>query len=142
MTAAVSFVAAGSLHFLHTDLFEKIVSPYLPAPRTLVYISGVAEMAGGLGLLIPKLRRAAGWGLAALLVAVFPANIYMASHSVQVSAHPMPQWALWGRLPLQGLLIWWVLAVSGPDRRYCRTTDDLTRDQPGTSDRGQPNYRV
>lgn len=78
----------------------------------MVYLSGAAEIAGGLGLLLRRLRRAAAWGLVALLIAVFPANIYMAVGRVQVTATPLPVWLLWGRLPLQFALIWWVLWCS------------------------------
>ncbi len=78
----------------------------LPRPLELVYLSGVFEVLGGLGLLIPRLRTAAGWGLIALLVAVFPANVHMLIHA---DRFPMfPYWLLWIRLPLQGLLIAWV----------------------------------
>ena len=75
----------------------------------MVYLSGVAEIAGGIGLLLPLVRRAAAWGLVVLLVAVFPANIYMALDRVQVTATPLPAWQLWARLPLQFVLIWWTL---------------------------------
>ena len=102
------FATAGALHFLKTDLFVKIVPPSLPAPRLLVYVSGLAEIAGALGFLFMPTRRLASWGLILLLLAVFPANIYMASHSVQVTATPLPQWLLWARLPLQAVLIYWV----------------------------------
>jgi uncharacterized membrane protein len=78
--AAVFFVAAGIFHFVKPDFYIKIVPPYFPAPDLLVVLSGMAEIAGGLGLLIPRFRRAAGYGLIALLIAVYPANIYMARH--------------------------------------------------------------
>ncbi|MDQ6701554.1 MAG: DoxX family protein [Acidobacteriota bacterium] len=100
---ALLFTAAGVLHFLLTDQYARVMPPYLPAPRFLVFVSGAAEIAGGLGMLLPITRQAAAWGLIALLIAVFPANIYMAqAHLVT------PQWALWARLPLQVLLVWWV----------------------------------
>lgn len=86
--------------------------PWIPWHLAMVYLSGAAEIAGGIGLLIPGLRRAAAWGLVALLIAVFPANIYMAVDHIQVTAHPMPAALLWGRLPLQAVLIWWVLWAS------------------------------
>jgi uncharacterized membrane protein len=78
-------------------------------PPAAVLVSGLAEIAGGLGVLIPRLRRPAAWGLAALLVAVFPANIYMATSDIQVTRAPLPSAFLWTRLALQPLLIWWVL---------------------------------
>ncbi len=102
------FVTAGILHFLKSSLFIKIVPPYLPAPRLLVYVSGMAEIAGGIGLQAPRVRRLAAWGLILLLVAVFPANIYMATNHIQVTAVSIPQWVLWARLPLQVVLIWWI----------------------------------
>ena len=72
------FVVAGTLHFTHTRWYVSIVPDYLPAHRELVYASGVAEIAGGAGLMVPATRRAGGWWLIATLVAVFPANVWMA----------------------------------------------------------------
>ncbi len=74
---ALLFVGVGVLHFLRPEVFARIVPPALPAPRLLVLLSGAAEVMGGLGLLLPATWRGAGWGLLALLVAVFPANVYM-----------------------------------------------------------------
>ncbi|MGI4760992.1 MAG: DoxX family protein [Janthinobacterium lividum] len=106
---ALLFVGAGVLHFVHPAPFLRIVPPALPAPRLLVLLSGVAEVAGGLGLLLPATRRLAGWGLLALLVAVFPANVYMVGLA---SALHIPAWVLWARLPLQPLLGWAVWRAS------------------------------
>ena len=83
--------------------------PWVPWHLAMVYLSGVAEIAGGLGLLIPRLRRAAAWGLVALLICVFPANLYMATSHIQMTANPAPEWVAWARLPVQVLLIWWLL---------------------------------
>ncbi len=105
---AVAFIGAGVLHLVKPRLFEAIVPPSLPAPRLLVYLSGVAEVLGGAGLLVPGTRVWAGWGLAALLVAVFPANLYMARQSERF-ARLAPRWLLLARLPLQAVLIAWVL---------------------------------
>ena len=110
--AAILFTAAGAMHFVRPSPYVKIIPPFIPWPLAMVYISGAAEIAGGAGLLIGRFRRAAGWGLAALLIAVFPANIYMASGHVHVTATPLPGWLLWGRLALQPLMIWWVLWCS------------------------------
>ncbi len=107
--AAVLYIGAGVLHFRATEFYLKIMPPYIPWHLALVYISGAAEIAGGVGLLIPKLRRAAAWGLIALLVAVFPANVYM------LTTHPSSA-ILWARLPLQALLIWWVFWFTKRDR--------------------------
>jgi uncharacterized membrane protein len=106
---ALLFTAAGTLHFINTDLYLKIMPPYVPWHLAMVYLSGVAEIAGGLGLLIPALRKPAAWGLVALLIAVFPANVYMAVDQVQVTNRPIPQALLWARLPMQALMIWWVI---------------------------------
>jgi uncharacterized membrane protein len=95
-------------------MYMKIMPPYLPWPLAMVYVSGAAEILGGLGLLIPRVRRSAALGLVALLIAVFPANIYMATNPVEAGAGSLPQAALWGRLLLQPLLIWWVLWCTRP----------------------------
>jgi uncharacterized membrane protein len=108
---ALLFIAGGILHFINTDLYLKIMPPYIPWHVAMVYISGVAEIAGGVGLLVPILRKPAAWGLVALLIAVFPANVYMAIDRIQVTSQPIPQWLLWARLPLQAVLIWLVLYV-------------------------------
>ena len=103
------YFAAGSLHFIRPAPYLKIVPPYLPWHSELVAISGFFEIVGGLGLLYAPTRRAAAWGLVALLVAVFPANIYMATNPVEAGAAALPAIVRWARLPLQPLLIWWVL---------------------------------
>jgi uncharacterized membrane protein len=74
-------------------------------------MSGIAEIVGGIGLFIPKLRRPAGWGLIALLLAVFPANIYMAISPQRTPGRSFPQWLLWARLPLQFVLMAWIYFV-------------------------------
>ena len=111
LTAAF-FATAGFLHFVRPAPFVKIVPPFFPHPLAMVRLSGAAEIAGGLGLLLRPLRRPAAWGLVALLLAVFPANIYMAVDRIQVTVAPLPVWLLWVRLPLQFVLIWWVLWCS------------------------------
>lgn len=104
---ALVFVVAGANHFLVPETYVAMVPDALPAPWTLVYLSGVAEIAGGLGLLHPRTRRFAAWGLIALLVAVFPANLNMAINGLPLGDRDVPAWALWARLPLQGVLIVW-----------------------------------
>jgi uncharacterized membrane protein len=101
----VTFIAAGLLHFLRPRMYEAIMPRYLPAHRELVYASGVAEIAGGVGVLHPRTRRAAGWWLIATLVGVFPANVEMAVHAERFKQFPRA--ALWARLPLQGALVAW-----------------------------------
>jgi uncharacterized membrane protein len=102
---ALLFVGAGILHFVRPGIYLRIMPPQLPAPLLLVYLSGAAEVLGGLGLLLPATRTAAGWGLLVLLVAVFPANVYMALIHEQLH---ILGWVAWGRLPLQVPLLWWV----------------------------------
>ena len=102
---ALFFVAAGVNHFVNPPFYESITPPYLPWPCALVIISGIAEIVLGIALLVPKWSRLAAWGLIALLIAVFPANIYMA---LNPNLFPtIPVMALWIRLPVQGLLILW-----------------------------------
>lgn len=104
---AALFVGAGVLHFVETARYVVIVPDFLPAPRLLVHVSGAAEIAGGIGLLVPAVRRAAAIGLVLLLAAVFPANVAMALDPAS-SPVDVPAWLLWARLPLQPLLMWLV----------------------------------
>ena len=106
------FIAAGIAHFRAPDAYLPIMPPQLPFPRALILISGAAEIAGGLGVWIPQTRKLAGWGLIALLVAVFPANIYSLQNGIKLGDWAVPQWMLWARLPLQIPLIWWVFVES------------------------------
>lgn len=116
MVYAVSFIAAGVTHFVAPAYYQAIIPSYLRHPAALVAVSGVAEVAGGLGLLIPRLRAAAGIGLIALLVAVFPANVEMLRLSRGRGVAGWVELLLWLRLPLQALLIWWARQLSRPDR--------------------------
>jgi uncharacterized membrane protein len=113
-TMAGAMVGVGTLHLVVPKPFVDIVPKILPAPLELVYISGVAEILGGLGLLIPTLRRAAGWGLVALYIAVFPANVNMAINNMPLNGEHHPR-LLWARLPLQAVLIAWALWCSRSD---------------------------
>jgi uncharacterized membrane protein len=108
LVLASSFILVGIRHFTNPAFFDAIVPPYLPSPRSLVYLSGVFEVAGGVGILIPGLRQTARWGLVALLIAVFPANLHMAIHPAAFVDAGIPLWALYLRLPLQAVLIAWV----------------------------------
>ncbi len=103
------FIASGILHFAMPKPFVRIVPPLFPQPKALVLISGGAELLGGIGLLIPRLQRSAGYGLALLLVAVFPANIYMAVAHIPSTGLLGNRWLQWLRLPIQFPLIWWAL---------------------------------
>jgi uncharacterized membrane protein len=102
---SATFIAFGTLHFVRPRTYEQMMPDYLPAHRELIYASGAAEVAGGLGVIFAGTRRAAGWWLVATLVAVFPANLHMALHPARYPA--FPRVLLWARLPLQALLVWW-----------------------------------
>ena len=106
------FVAAGVNHFLATGFYLRMMPAYVPWHVELVYLSGHAEIALGILVLIPTTSRLAAWGLIALLIAVFPANLQMALHP-----DTFPEFSatgLWGRLPLQAVLVAWAY-------RYTRT---------------------
>lgn len=113
---ALLMVVAGLLHFIATDTYVSIMPGYLPWHKELVYISGIFEIAGGLGLLAPRTRKLAGWGLIALYIAVLPANLNMALNNIQPESFTVPLALLWARLPLQLVLIYWAWYVSRPDR--------------------------
>jgi uncharacterized membrane protein len=110
---AAFFVFAGVNHFVNPGFYVRIMPPWLPAHRELVWLSGVFEVLGGLGVLLPRLRLLAGWGLVALLFAVFPANLHMALHPElfpEVSAG-----ALYARLPLQLVFVAWTIWATRPE---------------------------
>ena len=108
---AALFVIAGTIHFLRPAPYLAIMPPFLPWPATLVALSGAAEIAGGLGVLLPWSRRAAAWSLIALLVAVFPANLQAIASGMSFDGWRVPTWLLWLRLPFQALFIAWVYAT-------------------------------
>jgi uncharacterized membrane protein len=112
IVTAVAFIAAGALHFAVPRAYVAIMPPYLPNPLALVLLSGVFEILGGAGLLVPPLRKLAGVGLIALLVAVVPANVEMLRQAQARDAGLLVQTACWLRLPLQPLLMWWVWRVA------------------------------
>ena len=105
---AVAFVAAGMNHFRQPDFYLTMIPPWLPSPAVLNFISGAAEILGGIGVLVPATRRFAGWGLIALLVAVFPANVHMALAGLRPPGVEIATWVLWARLPFQAVFIAWV----------------------------------
>jgi len=119
------YVVAGALHFVVPELYVQIVPPIFPARLALVYLSGVAEIAVGVGVLLPRTRRLAAWATVAVLVAVFPANVYMATAGVVVEGLPgggdPSALVRWGRLPLQAVLLlwaaWYTRPLPGADRR-------------------------
>ena len=104
------FLAAGALHCVKPRPYESMMPEALPAHRELVYLSGVAEMAGGAGVLADPTRRLAGWWLIATMLAVFPANINMAIEAERFKDIPEP--LLWARLPLQAAIVYWIWRVA------------------------------
>jgi uncharacterized membrane protein len=106
------YLLAGITHFTTPGFFRQIVPPFLPAPGLIVVISGIAEMGLGVGVMLPATRRMAAWGLIALLIAVYPANIYQAMYNPTLVDPPAymgqpTQTALLVRLPLQFVLMYW-----------------------------------
>src|SRR4051812_22646359 len=114
---ALGMIVVGVVHFRTPAPFVRIMPAWLPAPLLLVYVSGFFEVLGGVGLLIPATRRKAAWGLIALYVAVFPANVNMAVHHLSLDdGPPPPSWLLWLRLPFQALFIAWAYWIARADR--------------------------
>ncbi len=108
LVLAILFVGAGVWHFVKPEFYLAIMPPYLPYHLELVYVSGVFEIVGGLGVMVPALRRAAGYGLLALLVAVFPANIQMLLDAWRDEGMSAWTLVLVLRLPLQFVIAAWV----------------------------------
>lgn len=106
------FVIAGIMHFVIPNRYMGIMPAWIPYQLEMVYVSGVAELLGGIGLLIPRVRRAAGIGLILLLIAVFPANVQMLSNAFRDGGSAVYIALLILRLPLQPLLIVWVYRAS------------------------------
>ncbi len=112
---AICIIIVGIMHFAVADPFIKIVPPYLPYHRELVYISGFFEILGGIGVLVPPVSQAAAWGLLLLFIAVFPANINMAVNAIDLPHIPDSSLFRWGRLPFQAVLIAWAWWYTRPD---------------------------
>jgi uncharacterized membrane protein len=107
------YVFAGVSHFTNEKFFLKIVPPFLPQPRLMVQVSGVIEIILGVGLWISDWRSFFAWGVIALLIAVYPANIYMLWARIKGKGfRKMPVWTLWLRLALQLLLIYWAYSFT------------------------------
>jgi uncharacterized membrane protein len=123
----VLFVLAGINHFLRRSMYMAIMPPYLPWHRALVDLSGYAEIVLGALVLAPQYARRAGWGLIALLIAVFPANLHMALNPERYAA--IPPLLLWLRLPLQAVLIG---AVD-----WCTRPQPRSAEQPGDASAGR-----
>ena len=109
----IFWIVAGTLHFTHTRVYMAIMPPYVPRHRESVLVSGAAEIAGGVGVLVPAARPVARWWLLALLAAVFPANLHMALNPRDYKR--IPAWALWLRLPVQAVFARGVWRATEPD---------------------------
>lgn len=109
----LAYVGAGVGHLSLQKLGAAIVPDYLPAHRELVVLSGAAAIVGGVGVLMPVTRRPAAWGLVAWLLAVYPANIWMAQHPERY--RPIPEWMFLARLPFQLPMIWWAWLYTRPE---------------------------
>ncbi len=123
----VFMVAAGVNHFINPPPYLGMMPAELPESwhLPLVYLSGVFEILGGLGLILPATRRFAAWGLIALLIAVFPANLNMALNDLPLGKDPIPTWALWARLPLQLVLIGWAYLIARYTGSSTRSATDV-----------------
>jgi uncharacterized membrane protein len=118
---AALFLVAGTIHLHDPAFFLPIMPPWIPFPIVCIEVSGIFELLGGLGVLIPArpVQFLAGWGLTLLLVAVFPANIYMATAHIQIHGFPSQPWMGWARLPFQPLLIAAILWVTPAWHKPC-----------------------
>ncbi|MCC5665957.1 DoxX family protein [Nostoc sp. CHAB 5784] len=117
---AICIIVVGVTHFLVPEEYVKIVPPQLPYPLGLVYLSGFYEILGGIGLLVPPVSQAAAWGLLALFIAVYPANINMAVNLIKIEHIPNSPWVHVVRLPLQAVLIawaWWYTKSSDREKQ-------------------------
>ena len=112
LALAILFIGAGIAHFVRPQPYIGIMPDWIPAHALMVALSGVGEIAGGVGILVRRSRRAAGIGLIVLLVAVFPANIQMLINGIHDARPWWYQAALWLRLPLQPLLVWWIVKAT------------------------------
>lgn len=129
VSLALAFLVAATSHFDNPQRFYPMMPPILePWRAELIYLSGVFEVLGAAGLLVPRTRRAAGIGLAVLLLAVFPANIYLAVSGGRLEAIPLDPWYYWARLPFQFVYIAWALWASkrtpAPEAKVVGFVDD------------------
>ena len=110
---AAFYIAAGILHLKSPAGFISIVPSFVPWPAEIVWFTGVCEIAGAIGLMVPKLQKAAGIGLALYAICVFPANINHALNHIDVGALPNSWWYHGPRFVLQPILVWWAAFCTG-----------------------------
>ena len=106
------YIGLGINHLVNPHMYEGIMPPYLPAPRFLIYLSGVCEIALGVLVLVPVTRKWAAWGIIAMLLAFMPVHIHMLVHAAEYPG--IPYWALVARIPLQGVFILWAWWYTRP----------------------------
>ncbi|GHG94413.1 DoxX family protein [Comamonas sp. JC664] len=116
VAAGLFFIGAGVMHFVMPRWYAAMIPPQLPAPTFWVILSGVAEVAGGVGLLLPRTRRLSALGLIVLLVAILPANIHEARANTTAHVLPLPDLYFWLRIPFQLVYVAWVAWAGGPWR--------------------------
>ena len=109
LAMAIALIAAGMDHWANPGRYLAMMPPWVPLHYEMVLFTGVAEIAGAIGLLITRTRALAGLALAIYFVAVFPANIHNALNGLAVDGLPQAAWYYWVRLPFQPLAIWWAL---------------------------------
>lgn len=103
---ALLFIVSGAYHFISVETYLGMMPAYVPYPRAAIYLSGAAEVLGGIGVLLPRWQKAAAWGLIVLLAALLPANLHLAINGWE--AVSLPSWILWASVPLQFLLMAWI----------------------------------
>jgi uncharacterized membrane protein len=114
---AIFWLAGGINHFVNPDFYVGIMPPALPAHLELVHLTGVLEIAGGIGVLLSGTRSLAGWGLIALLIAFVPVHLHMVMHPEVFVPRGVPYWALWARLPVQAAFVVWAWWATRPEAR-------------------------
>ena len=117
---AVFFIAGGIAHFVVTDSYIAAMPDYLGYHKELIIISGVFEILGAIGILVPQTRLLAGYGLVALIIAVYPANINMALHPERYT--DISEFFIYIRLPFQFLFMWFVWWAIAPERKKYKHT--------------------
>ena len=113
---AFFYVVAGINHFANPDFYRPMMPPVLPAHDLLIWVAGLAELTLGVGVLIPDTRRWAAWGIIALLIAIVPANIYIAVHDIPLGGGSEGAGALnWARVAFQPVLMLWAWWYTWPE---------------------------
>ncbi len=122
------YIVAGTMHFVSPETYLPMMPPYLPWHRELVFLSGVAEVLCGVGVLFPPTRRIAAWGTIALLIAVFPANVHIAWNNVPLFGRSEGAgiWN-WVRLPFQAVLIAWAYWYTRDDQQSSELSQSSSR---------------